>query len=708
MTKFWSNLAFWALLLIQASTTILSSQTERNPLEISAFSVAFKNNNAYLAAGAHGFIALDCSNPNAPVRVGTYLTDGPAHDVVISGETAYVAEDLAGLQILDVTDASHPTLISSLRIGGSEPYLCISGKLLYFASGTGLSIVDVGDANNPSVIGSLATPHVLGGITLLNTHLYAADSEQGLDIFDVANPSAPVLAGSCPVDGTARMVVARQNYAYIAAGDGGLQIIDTSNPANPQKLASCQSASPVLGVTLLDRAALLTEANGFEIVDISTNSSPVKTSSLSLTNLTGTANTLYVGPKSPTAQNIILDCDPGNDADDMGDIAIMHALADMGELSIVAEMYSMHPAFGAPDIEIANRFFGRPDLPIGVSKTSGWDSEDHYGSYLQRNYYNRIGSGLNATNAVTLYREILANSPDHSMTVLLTGQLRNIYDLWRTGGDAISPLPGPELLAQKLKRMVVVAGIYPVGHEFNMYVDPQAAGILNSVTNLFPVTYVGIELGNDVLIGGNILTRPESDPIRASYQLTYNAWNISSREAWASLALLFIARGYNDGYVPLFNSVRGWISVDATNGSNSWTDDPNSTQEYLRFAQPSAYYASLLDHLLMRPPRTGGKTYSFIPDENGGLAIVDITQITAPQITGSFAISPQLRFNNVNGFVELRWTVGEPGWELQTSETLGGLWQTVMSGVELDGQEFVFNASLENRNQSFFRLKQAE
>src|SRR5256885_8622705 len=51
--------------------------------------------------------------------------------------------------------------------------------------------------------------------------------------------------------------------------------------------------------------------------------------------------------------------------------------------NIVAEMYSMRPAFGAPDIEVANRFYGRSDLPIGVSKTSTWDRSEEHTSELQ-------------------------------------------------------------------------------------------------------------------------------------------------------------------------------------------------------------------------------------------------------------------------------------------------------------------------------------
>ena len=57
------------------------------------------------------------------------------------------------------------------------------------------------------------------------------------------------------------------------------------------------------------------------------------------------------------------------------------------------------------------------------------------------------------------------------------------------------------------------------------------------------MTYVGIELGNYVSIGDTILTKPETDPIRAAYNLFYKIYDVSDRPAWAGLALLFAARG---------------------------------------------------------------------------------------------------------------------------------------------------------------------
>src|SRR5690606_38688231 len=62
---------------------------------------------------------------------------------------------------------------------------------------------------------------------------------------------------------------------------------------------------------------------------------------------------------------IIFDTDMGPDYDDVGAIAVLHALADSGECEILATVASdAHPSI-APTIEVLNRYFGRGDLPIG-------------------------------------------------------------------------------------------------------------------------------------------------------------------------------------------------------------------------------------------------------------------------------------------------------------------------------------------------------
>src|SRR5690606_24265346 len=80
-----------------------------------------------------------------------------------------------------------------------------------------------------------------------------------------------------------------------------------------------------------------------------------------------TQSTDQVGFSDGDSPKIIFDTDMGPDYDDLGAIAVLHALADSGECEILATVASDgHPSI-APTIEVFNRYFGRDSLPVGAA-----------------------------------------------------------------------------------------------------------------------------------------------------------------------------------------------------------------------------------------------------------------------------------------------------------------------------------------------------
>src|SRR5699024_9393552 len=71
------------------------------------------------------------------------------------------------------------------------------------------------------------------------------------------------------------------------------------------------------------------------------------------------------GISQPVPQ-IIFDTDMGPDYDDVGALAVLHALAAAEECEILATVSSNGHPTAAPTIEVINRYFGKPDMPIGV------------------------------------------------------------------------------------------------------------------------------------------------------------------------------------------------------------------------------------------------------------------------------------------------------------------------------------------------------
>ena len=69
--------------------------------------------------------------------------------------------------------------------------------------------------------------------------------------------------------------------------------------------------------------------------------------------------------------SLILDTDLGPDYDDVGAMAVMHALADSGYVDILATLSSNHDESVVPCIEVLNTYFNRPSIPVGAPKSEG-------------------------------------------------------------------------------------------------------------------------------------------------------------------------------------------------------------------------------------------------------------------------------------------------------------------------------------------------
>lgn len=178
--------------------------------------------------------------------------------------------------------------------------------------------------------------------------------------------------------------------------------------------------------------------------------------------------------------NLILDTDLGPDYDDVGAMALVHALADSGQVNILATLSSNHHEKVIPCIEVLNTYFNRPDIPVGAPKSEGganlttWQKVK-WTEVLPEKYPHKINRTSDAPDAVKVYRKILSQQPDTSVVVCTIGFLTNLKDLLNSGADEYSPLSGKELVSQKVKRLVSMAGLFPEGREFNIYCDTPSS-----------------------------------------------------------------------------------------------------------------------------------------------------------------------------------------------------------------------------------------
>ncbi|GHT66955.1 hypothetical protein FACS189452_03780 [Bacteroidia bacterium] len=307
------------------------------------------------------------------------------------------------------------------------------------------------------------------------------------------------------------------------------------------------------------------------------------------------------GQSKNTPVSVIFDTDMGSDYDDVGALTMLHAIADSGEVRILATMSSNSYELTAPCIDVINRYYGRPDLPIGAllpGKNMSWDGRaERWWDALVAGYPHQLKSTADAEDAVKVYRRILACEPDTSVVVVTVGFFTNLSALLQSPPDRYSPLDGKQLVEKKVKHLVSMAGWFPEGKEYNVDMDAPASVL---VSEQWPtrIIFSGFEIGEKIFTGKRLIASGISNtPAKETYTVCLRQGDPKGRQSWDQTAVLVAARG-TDRY---FNTVKGKIRIE-NSGANSWQDDPNGKHEYLTWKMPVDELIDVIEDLMMHEP----------------------------------------------------------------------------------------------------------
>jgi pyrimidine-specific ribonucleoside hydrolase len=298
---------------------------------------------------------------------------------------------------------------------------------------------------------------------------------------------------------------------------------------------------------------------------------------------------------------IIFDSDLGPDYDDVGALTFLHAMADSGKAEILATLSSNKHELVAPSIDVINTYFGRPDLLIGAPKSQGvnMNSPWHWADTLVARYPHSLKSTSDAPDAVEVYRKILSGQPDNSVTVVTVGFLTNLSNLLKSGPDKFSLLPGQELVSKKVKKLVSMAGSFPKGKEFNVYLD-SAASVYVYTNWPGEIIFTGWEIGSKIftglrLIKSDIVNSPVKDVFSISIPKSEEDRN--GRMSWDETAVLIGVYG-TEGF---FGTVRGRIIVNP-DGSNTWENSNDGKQLYVVQKMPVSQMSMFMEDRMMHQP----------------------------------------------------------------------------------------------------------
>lgn len=318
---------------------------------------------------------------------------------------------------------------------------------------------------------------------------------------------------------------------------------------------------------------------------------------------------LYVLTTGSVAQEskpipVIFDTDMGPDYDDVGAIAILHAFADSGKAEILATVASSKHANVAAALSVLNTYFQKPDIPIGVPKGWAQDLRDiqHWTDTIKANYPHKLKTNDEAEDAVQLYRRILAKQPNRSVVIITVGFLTNLFELLKSGPDKYSSLTGKDLVKQKVKHLVSMAGRFPSGGEFNVDRHPEASKF---VFENWPTKIIlsGFEIGQKIKTGLPLINNDQiqHSPVKDVFRISIpmDKQDSLGRMSWDETAVLVgIA-----GVTPYYTLQQGKMVVSATDGRNTWINDPKGTHYYLVEKIPPAQVEKLLNEMMMHQPQ---------------------------------------------------------------------------------------------------------
>ena len=299
---------------------------------------------------------------------------------------------------------------------------------------------------------------------------------------------------------------------------------------------------------------------------------------------------------------VIFDTDMANDCDDAGALAVLHALADLGEAEILAVITNRKDPSNASAaaVDAINTWYGRGEIPIGTDKDGATGAAkrgrpSEYCAALRDGFPQDAKPDDAMPDALDVYRETLSRQEDGSVVICSVGALSNLEDLFRAE---------PGLVEAKVRKLCVMGGGFPrtARPETNIKLDPAAAV---TVTNEWPtpVLWQGYEVGAAMNNGPELLATPEENPVRRAYQLRLHhgrpPLEIGKPNHDLATALLAVRGTQED----LWEVVGDGRVVFDSDGHCQWNTDWKRRHQYVRIKGYPGKLEDILGSLLAEPPK---------------------------------------------------------------------------------------------------------
>lgn len=307
---------------------------------------------------------------------------------------------------------------------------------------------------------------------------------------------------------------------------------------------------------------------------------------------------------APAPLRVIFDTDIDSDNDDVSAVAILHALADLGEVEILAMGVVSCCPYSPACLDALNTWHGRGEIPIGVYKGKGLTTQSRFARSVAERCPNDVGLAGKVPDVVGLYRRVLASEPNGAVTLIAVGEMNNLVDLLNSSPDAHSPLAGRELVRRKVGALYVMAPYFNERNEFQR--SPNFTGAPAAAVSFIrdwpsPIRFAEGNLGHRHFIGSWLNDTPAENPSRIAFE-SYFDGVARDRHCADPTTVLYAVRGtrYFGEAGP------GACEVRPADGFTRWDAKTDKAHYYNTQKLPVKELERVMNELMVCPPKQGG------------------------------------------------------------------------------------------------------
>lgn len=292
-------------------------------------------------------------------------------------------------------------------------------------------------------------------------------------------------------------------------------------------------------------------------------------------------------------KNIILGTDWWTDCDDAVALRMLCRAVKLGEIHLLGIAINACMEYTVPSVDGFLTLEGMGDIPLGIDlAATDFGGKPPYQARLAP-CASRYKSNEDAEDIVRLYRRLLASATE-PVEIVEIGYLQGFTAFMRSEGDDISPKSGMELLSEKVSKMWVMAGKWDADgeRENNFCRNDRSRIAAEEFCRLcpVPVTFLGWEIGFDVLTGGGL-----SDDDHLHLALCDHGSG-NGRCSWDPMTVHMALVG--DEAAAGYRTVCGKATVDAVTGQNYFVPSDDGNHAYVIKDRHNDFYRDVINGMI--------------------------------------------------------------------------------------------------------------